>query len=514
MKKALKQVSSLMDSSEGQIRKHIHDKDSSISFYGHSIHKIGDTIISMARDHRSRFIMVLSSKNAGTIAKFSGEKIDGGIIVAKKCPLNERNAGVIRELFPWTAPVPLNDKVTTIGCGDRLNIATPGHISAVKQFDAFPVLIQNSIKQLKLTQRTFQEVVDDTSFLVYQSGYQNGYGADANQLKNISDINIAMAAGIPMYTLDLEEYTNTRAKKLLKADVEKAFEKLPQRIKNSVSERYFNREFQAGNCSIRITRLMGMRCAVMYYKAIDFIDKAYQHINKNMKSRFDLEIALTDKTTPTLPEEHVFIINELINRDIKISSLAPKFVGTFYRGLDYSDSVEAFADNFEIHCNIAKTYGNYKISIHTGSDKYKIYPAIGKLSKKHFHLKTAGTSWLEALSVIAEQAPVLYRIIHQCALDNLSESQKYYDEDVQVKQLPDIEDLYDKELVGLLSSDYVRQLLHISYGPILNNRSIRPMLFSTLHRYEEDYHEKINNLFVRHLTALKVPKLRKTPNKR
>jgi hypothetical protein len=60
-------------------------------------------------------------------------------------------------------------------------------------------------------------------------------------------------------------------------------------------------------------------------------------------------------------------------------------------------------------------YGNYKVSVHSGSDKFSAYPAIGKWTAGRLHVKTAGTSWLEAVRVIAVKEPALYRQSSTCA---------------------------------------------------------------------------------------------------
>jgi hypothetical protein len=55
-----------------------------------------------------------------------------------------------------------------------------------------------------------------------------------------------------------------------------------------------------------------------------------------------------------------------------------------------------------------ETFGlpeNLKLSLHSGSDKFAIYPIIGKIIKKHdagIHVKTAGTTWLEEVIGLAE----------------------------------------------------------------------------------------------------------------
>ena len=74
-----------------------------------------------------------------------------------------------------------------------------------------------------------------------------------------------------------------------------------------------------------------------------------------------------------------------------------------------------------MHAEIADHFG-YKVSVHSGSDKFAVFGIVGKYTKGRYHVKTAGTNWLEAVRVIAEVAPDLYRKMHLFALNNLNEA--------------------------------------------------------------------------------------------
>ncbi len=81
-------------------------------------------------------------------------------------------------LFPYTKPVPLRKYPFTIGAGDRLGMATPGHIRAVEKFNVRPVLAQQSVRENGQTGRDFREMIRDTAWSVFQENYRRGYGAD------------------------------------------------------------------------------------------------------------------------------------------------------------------------------------------------------------------------------------------------------------------------------------------------------------------------------------------------
>ena len=505
MKKVLKQVKDVIDQKEEHIRKHFHHADTAVSFYSKSIFKKDNAIIAMARDCHDRFLMIFSTREDGIIAEFSGEQIGDEGIFVRKCPLNANNAEVLRKLFPWTAPISLRDRKTTVGCGDRLGLASVGHIAACRKFQVTPVLAQQSMRELDLTGRTYREVVDDATFEVYQAGYKDGYGADGDHLKTIGDIDIALAANMPMITLDLSEVMNAAAGDWSDADVEAAFEKLDGEVKDRITATYVDQAFEVGENTVSFDAVTARRCAVMYLEALDFARKVHDHLEAKRGDQFDLEISIDETTSPTLPSHHLFIIKELQYRKVHVTSLAPRFTGEFQKAIDYIGDLDEFDRQFKIHAEIAKAFGDYKVSIHSGSDKFAVYPTIGEMTGMRLHLKTAGTSWLEAVRVIAENDPVLYRVMHKCALDNFNAMLKLYHITADISKIPDVDTLYDEDLPKLMDMDEARQLLHITYGPILQDTKIRPLFFDALHEFEEEYHEAIKKHFVKHLSLLGVP---------
>jgi len=76
----------------------------------------------------------------------------------------------------------------TIGTGDRLGVATPGHIRAIKKFQVHPVLAQQSVRENAQTGRSFTQVIQDAAWAVFQENYQEGYGADADHLKSLQEV--------------------------------------------------------------------------------------------------------------------------------------------------------------------------------------------------------------------------------------------------------------------------------------------------------------------------------------
>jgi len=161
---------------------------------------------------------------------------------------------------------------------------------------------------------------------------------------------------------------------------------------------------------------------------------------------------------------------------------------------------------------IAKDYGNYKISIHSGSDKFSVFPSMGELAGEGLHLKTAGTSWLEAIRLIANKHPSLYREMHQYAISVFHEATKLYHVTTDLSKTPKIEGVKDKDLPKLMDQDDARQLIHLTYGYLLNAKDkngkylFRERFFQTLTDFEEEYWTLLEKHIGRHLTSLGLGK--------
>jgi len=172
--------------------------------------------------------------------------------------------------------------------------------------------------------------------------------------------------------------------------------------------------------------------------------------------------------TPTTPLEHLFVGEELRRRGVAVVSLAPRFVGEFEKGIDYKGDVAAFEAALHTHVAIAKRCGPYKISVHSGSDKFAVYPILGRVCGDLLHVKTAGTSYLEALRVAARMAPELFVEIVSFARGRYNLDRATYhvsgrldDVDDPARLSPaECEEQYLDRIAG-------RQILHVTFGSVL-----------------------------------------------
>lgn len=474
--------------------------DAKAEIYGASFRQVDGLSIAMARSGNGQFLALSGDGMSIASSGLSGRDVEGGGGRMRICPLNEANAVALRRLFPWTAPSKLSGHAVSLGCGDRLGLASAGQLDAVRQYEAFPVLAQQSTRELKLTGRTFRGVIDDACFLVFQSGYEYGYAADGDHLKSKEEVSAAVADGATMITLDLSADLVPAAAGWSDAEVEAAFDRLPEDVKLRTLAGYAGKVFQAGALTLTVSKAEAMRCAAIYSKAIDFAVEAASLVGLAA----DLEISVDETVFPTTPVQHLYVSTELRSRGVRFMSLAPRFVGEFQKGIDYIGDPAAFERDIEAHVAIANSMGGYKISVHSGSDKFKIFPAVGRTTSGHFHLKTAGTSWLEALRVIARHEPALFRKIVAKAESGLNDALKLYHVSSDFSKIPPPASLSDVELPSLLDMDESRQFLHITYGAIFADAALKAMLYQALHKHERRYAERLAEHFERHLSTLGV----------
>ena len=180
--------------------------------------------------------------------------------------------------------------------------------------------------------------------------------------------------------------------------------------------------------------------------------------------------SIDETATPTSPLQHYFAANELILRGVDVATVAPRFCGEFQKGVDYIGDLAQFERELKTHAAIARHFG-YKLSIHSGSDKFSTFALIGKYTNGNFHVKTAGTNWLEAMRAVAAADPAMYREIHAFALEKFEDAKKFYHVTTDLNKVPALDTLTDAELPSLFTMNDARQLIHITYGFILTEKN-------------------------------------------
>ena len=473
--------------------------------YRRSLYRAGGVLYCIARTTGDKALYAFGSSAASTpFGDLEATGTEG--VLARRVEMSAAAVRHLWELFPFTKPVSLRENRTTIGMGDRLGVASAGHIRAARKYRCYPVLAQQSLRELDYTGRSFADVVADASFAVFQEGYEDGFGADADHMKTIEAIDTALGESMPMITLDLTEVLRPEVADWSEADLTAGYDALDDGLRARLEADYLGVDYQAGGTTLNLDRFELARCALLYGDALDFAEKVNNHLKEKTGDAYDLEISIDETTTPTLPEHHLFIARELQIRGVTVNSLAPRFIGDFQKAIDYIGDVDEFDRQFEVHCAIADEFGGYKISVHSGSDKFAVYPSIGHRTGGRLHLKTSGTSWLEALRAVATRHPELYRLIHRKTYEYYPGALKNYHITADVSGVRPLEEVSDDELPSYLEDPNWRQFLHISYGGLLNDREVREPFIRFLHEHEELYYELLEAHFDKHIGLLGIEK--------
>ncbi|UCH65609.1 MAG: hypothetical protein JSW63_00305, partial [Ignavibacterium sp.] len=236
------------------------------------------------------------------------------------------------------------------------------------------------------------------------------------------------------------------------------------------------------------------------------IKKMYDHLKQKYPDyESEVEVSIDETESVTSVFEHFFIVSELNRLGVEFVSLAPRFIGEFEKGIDYKGDLNLFKEEYVKHAGIASYFGTYKLSLHSGSDKFGVYKVIGSLNLGATHVKTAGTSYLEALKVAALKEPALMREILDYSRNLYEEEKKTYHVSADIKKVKPSEEYSDEELVILFNQNDWRQILHVTYGRILTDKNeqgsykFKDELLNCVNANEETHYKLILDHFRKHL---------------
>lgn len=479
--------------------------------YPNSVQAAAGTIFMIARDDSEK--VLVASGPAAVLDKLEGKAVKG-IDNAKVCPLNLANNKVLREYFPYMIPVSYKGRDITFGLGDRLGIASAGHLRLMRHYKVFPVIAQQSMRELNLMGRTYEGVLMDASWAVFQENYIDGFGADGDHLKSADEVAYALSCGFTMITLDCSENIDNDAYGLSLEELEARYLKLDAKYRKSMEAKYLGKEIILKNgVKVPFDEKMYYQTILVYGKAIDFAEEIYFKVVKKCGRHVDFEVSIDETLAETEPAAHYIVASELLERGVDIGSMAPRFVGEFQKGVDYIGNLGQFEVDFDIHERIADHFG-YRISVHSGSDKFSVFPIVGERTGGKYHIKTSGTNWLEFVRLIALFSPDLFRKIYNFAKTKFAEAGKFYHVSGKLENCPDVDELPDSELPALLDVERVdtRQLMHITYGYILTEKDergnyiFRDTLYQVGFEREEEYYQLLEKHIGRHVEMLGIEK--------
>jgi len=229
-----------------------------------------------------------------------------------------------------------------------------------------------------------------------------------------------------------------------------------------------------------ITRNDVEKTANKFLKATQKAAAIYQHIvsAKGGTDNFVTEVSMDETDSPQTPPELLIILAAIADQGIPIQTIAPKFTGRFNKGVDYvGDTLQfekEFNDDLAVIAHAIKTYGlpsGLKLSVHSGSDKFSIYPIIKKAIQRTgagLHIKTAGTNWLEEIIGLAEAGGdglALAKTIYSKALEKKEALCEPYATVIDIKDanLPSAD-----EVNGWTSEQFTSALRHDQSNPGYN----------------------------------------------
>jgi hypothetical protein len=451
-------------------------------------------------------------------------KLDDGrpVIVqnGQEKPLNSKTISEVSNELDHLVPKPLGLD-PSFGFGDRLGVGTPGHAEALMSAGGAiqPIFAQQSIREMTRTDRTPDEVMSEAQFGMLLAGYEGRTGADADHLKTEEDVDRTAEAGFNFFTIDPSDHVDEQADQYDADTLDEKFSDVRAEVDWYGSYQGNSIQLENGTV-IEFSETACRRCAVKYGRALNeaielanYIDEKHEDLDRP----YEIELSVDETEEPTTLVEHYIVADQMLKAGVELVSLAPRYIGEFEKGVDFKGDPEALEQSLEDHASIARTLGPYKLSLHSGSDKQSMYPAFSKATRGRFHVKTAGTSYLEALRVVAKHAPDLFREMVDYSRGRYLEDKKTYHVSATLDGVPAPEEISDDlelERIYLERWEDVneqrgftnpgRQILHCTYGSVLTHEEYGETLQDVLRTHLDTYTSVLKRHFEKHLEPLQA----------
>jgi hypothetical protein len=406
----------------------------------------------------------------------------------------------------------------SIGIGDRFGHEAKAQLKAIidanKKFGEITPVWNKSFREHSIIHTKPSDARIAAEKAVGELNWEKPYFIDADHI-NMTNVE-GFISHSDFFTIDIADFIGK------KADDEK--------VLNSVNQ---NSEF-IGEISIpNISRPLKLsenelkNIIQKYLAAISEAGTIYRFIEaKKGANNFITEISIDEVLEPQSPIELLIILSLLSKEKIPLQTIAPRFTGRFNKGVDYVGDISKFETEFEEDILIidyaVKKFGlpdNLKLSVHSGSDKFSIYPIINKIIQKHnkgIHVKTAGTTWLEeviGLAIASSESLEMVKKVYIEALSRANELCAPYAQvvDIDIKRLPsanEVKNWSGEKFANTLRhipnhSDYnpdFRQLIHVGYKIAVEQGE---EFTSLLSKYSDIIGKQVyENIYVRHLCRL------------
>ncbi|MEI6239330.1 MAG: tagaturonate epimerase family protein [Planctomycetia bacterium] len=277
---------------------------------------------------------------------------------------------------------------------------------------------------------------------------------------------------------------------------------------------------------IRLSEDAVARIAGTYLLACREAGAIWRHIERGRGGDVVIEVSMDETDEPQTPPQLLVILALLAEEKIPLQTIAPKFTGRFNKGVDYVGDLaqfeQEFSDDIAVCAFAAAHYGlpaSLKLSVHSGSDKFSLYPVIRRTlarTSAGVHLKTAGTTWLEEMIGLAEaggDGEALAKEIYAYALDHVDEFCAPYASviDIDRARLPPV-----SEVAGWDGARFAAAVRHVPANPAFNPhmRQLLHVSFKVAAKHGARYTDLLrvnrtivakhvtDNIFDRHLAPL------------
>ena len=356
----------------------------------------------------------------------------------------------------------------TIGVGDRFAHQAAAQLQACLKLaeqgiDVIPVW-NKSNREHNFIGSEPQSVYDAAERAVAALGWDKGWHVDADHI-NMDTVDKYLVCS-DFFTIDVADFIGQTPE----GDAVAKFVEKHSELIGSVTIEGIDVPFD-------ISREYVEEVAGKYLRAVAEAGTIYRHIESN-KDDFIAEVSMDETDAPQTPPELLIILAALSDEGVQLQTIAPKFTGRFNKGVDYVGDLpqfeKEFNDDLAVIAHAIAKYGlpaNLKLSVHSGSDKFSIYPIIGAAIRRTgagVHVKTAGTTWLEELIGLAEAGGdglELAKEIYAKALENVDAMCEPYASviDIDSAKLPTAD-----EVAGWSGDQYANALRHVQEHPEFN----------------------------------------------
>jgi hypothetical protein len=355
----------------------------------------------------------------------------------------------------------------TFGTGDRFAHQGRAQLQAILNareagIDVYPVW-NKSNREHSIIKSQPGDVRAEADAAVAALGFTGAYYVDADHI-GLQTVDAFIPAS-DFFTLDVADFTGKPAE----ADAVETFLKAVRQYAGSLSIPGIDRPFDLNEKTVR-------GAAGKFLRAVQEAGRIYRYVEERKgREGFVTEISVDETDAPQSPVELFLILAMIAEERIPVQTIAPKFTGRFNKGVDYLGDLAQFEKEFDEDLSVIAfaihEFGladTLKLSVHSGSDKFSIYPIINRLIKKHnagLHVKTAGTNWLEEVIGLAESGDeglALVKEIYAQAREHYAELVAPYSTviDISPNKLPD-----PKSVMGWSSSQYADALRHVESSP-------------------------------------------------